>query len=65
MDSMLSLEEQQEKPVAIEGAPPDLGKAIQGCRFAPRCPEARDDCKAEKQHIRTVADREVRCAYAR
>jgi peptide/nickel transport system ATP-binding protein len=66
MGSMLSAEEGQrdKKPVAIEGAPPNLGKPISGCRFAERCPVARPDCKATQQELRIVADRLVRCKYA-
>jgi len=66
MGSMLSAEagHRGQKPVAIEGAPPNLAFPIQGCRFAERCPVARPDCKEKKQEIRIVADRQVRCMYA-
>ena len=66
MGSMLNAEpgQKQNKPIAIEGAPPDLGKPIQGCRFAERCPQAKDDCKENKQEIRMVGQRQVRCGYA-
>jgi peptide/nickel transport system ATP-binding protein len=66
MGAMLSAEpgQKQRKPVAIEGAPPNLAKPIAGCRFAERCPVARPDCKSVKQEIRMVAERQVRCAYA-
>jgi peptide/nickel transport system ATP-binding protein len=66
MGSMLSAEPGQKtkKPVAIEGAPPNLANPIDGCRFAPRCPMARPQCRNDKQHMRVVADRQVRCAYA-
>ena len=66
MGAMLSAEpgQKQKKPVAIEGAPPNLAKPIAGCRFAERCPEARPDCTTVKQEIRIVAERQVRCAYA-
>jgi peptide/nickel transport system ATP-binding protein len=66
MGAMLSAEpgQKQKKPVAIEGAPPNLAKPLTGCRFADRCPVARPDCKQIKQEIRIVAEREVRCAYA-
>ena len=51
MGAMLSAEpgQKQKKPVAIEGAPPNLAKPISGCRFAERCPVARPDCKATEQ----------------
>jgi len=66
MGSMLSAEpgQKQKKPVAIEGAPPNLAKPISGCRFAARCPQAREECKVNKQEIRIVGDRQVRCDYA-
>ena len=66
MGSMLSAEPGQraKKPVAIEGAPPNLGKQITGCRFAPRCPVVRPDCQTNKQELRTVSARLVRCSHA-
>ena len=66
MGAMLSAEpgQKQKKPVAIEGAPPNLAKPLFGCRFAQRCPVARPDCKTTQQEIRIVAERQVRCAYA-
>jgi peptide/nickel transport system ATP-binding protein len=66
MGSMLSAEpgQKSKKPIAIEGAPPNLAFAIKGCRFAERCPEARPDCKERQQVIRIVKEREVRCHYA-
>ena len=67
MGAMLEAEpgQKQKKPVAIEGAPPNLAKPIAGCRFAERCPVAKPDCKNVKQEIRMVAERQVRCAYAK
>jgi peptide/nickel transport system ATP-binding protein len=66
MGSMLSAEpgQKDKKPIAIEGAPPNLANAIEGCRFADRCPSAKPNCKTDKQVIRIVAGREVRCEYA-
>lgn len=66
MGAMLSAEpgQKQKKPTAIEGAPPNLARPIFGCRFAERCPQARSECKVNKQEIRTVGDRQVRCDYA-
>lgn len=66
MGSMLSAEpgQRSRKPVAIEGAPPNLGQRIEGCRFAPRCPVAQEDCTKRAQPLRVVADRQVRCQYA-
>jgi peptide/nickel transport system ATP-binding protein len=66
MASMLSAEagHRDQKPVSIEGAPPNLAFPIKGCRFAERCPEVRPDCKENQQLIRIVKDRQVRCQYA-
>lgn len=66
MSSMLSAEAGQrgKKPIAIEGAPPNLAKRIAGCRFAERCPEVRPDCSTTEQELRVVAERKVRCRYA-
>jgi peptide/nickel transport system ATP-binding protein len=66
MGAMLSAEPGQKtrKPVAIEGAPPNLANPIHGCRFAERCPVARPECKVNNQEIRIVGDRQVRCEYA-
>jgi len=66
MGSMLSAEvgPRSQKPVAIEGAPPNLAQPIQGCRFAERCPKVAGDCKTNPQRLRMVAERQVRCQYA-
>jgi peptide/nickel transport system ATP-binding protein len=66
MGAMLSAEpgQKQKKPTAIEGAPPNLAKPIEGCRFAERCPVAKPECRKNKQNIRIVGDRQVRCEYA-
>jgi peptide/nickel transport system ATP-binding protein len=66
MGAMLSAEagQKQRKPTAIEGAPPNLANPIEGCRFAERCPVAKPDCRINKQDIRMVAGRQVRCEYA-
>jgi peptide/nickel transport system ATP-binding protein len=66
MGSMLSADPSQRgrKPVAIEGAPPDLKNVIRGCRFAERCPSVRPDCAETQQVLRVVQEREVRCKYA-
>ena len=34
--------------LAIDGRPPDLVNTPAGCAFAPRCPYAQDQCRAEK-----------------
>jgi len=66
MGSMLSAEpgHRGQKPVAIEGAPPNLAHPIAGCRFAERCPTAQPSCSTNRQALRIVAERQVRCEYA-
>jgi len=65
MGSMLSIEPtgRQNRPIALEGAPPDLKQSIVGCRFAARCREARVDCRETEQQLRTIGSRQVRCRY--
>jgi oligopeptide/dipeptide ABC transporter ATP-binding protein len=38
--------------VPIEGLPPDMMTATQGCPFAPRCPLAFDRCLVEEPLLR-------------
>ena len=66
MGSMLSHEPSQKgkKPIAIEGAPPNLAHPITGCRFAERCPVVQPDCRETQQILRPFAGRDVRCQYA-
>jgi peptide/nickel transport system ATP-binding protein len=65
MGAMLSAEPGQKsrKPVSIEGAPPDLKHQLRGCRFAERCPSARKACFTERQSIRPLGERQIRCQY--
>jgi oligopeptide/dipeptide ABC transporter ATP-binding protein len=47
---------------AIPGAPPDPANYPEGCRFAPRCPHAWDECRAERPALlRMASGRQVRC----
>jgi oligopeptide/dipeptide ABC transporter ATP-binding protein len=67
MDSMLLAEQgtRDREPVALVGAPPSLMSIPEGCRFAERCPVVRTEtCPHEKQQLRTVGERLVRCQYA-
>jgi peptide/nickel transport system ATP-binding protein len=45
----------------IPGVPPDLANPPEGCRFAPRCTEHNDTCRAIHGEMRTVNGRLVRC----
>jgi len=42
--------------VAIGGRPPDLVNPPKGCRFAPRCPYAREKCHNEEPPLEEAAD---------
>jgi peptide/nickel transport system ATP-binding protein len=66
MGAMLEPEpgQRHRRPIAIEGAPPNLGKDLHGCRFAERCSSARANCKTQAQELRVLRSREVRCEYA-
>jgi len=66
MGSMLSADPGQrgKKPTFIEGAPPDLKREIQGCRFAERCSVARPSCSRDAPVLRLVQERHVRCTFA-
>jgi oligopeptide/dipeptide ABC transporter ATP-binding protein len=51
-----------ERPVAIPGELPDAMRLPPGCRFRPRCSEARDRCAAEDPRLAAVAEgRSVAC----
>jgi oligopeptide/dipeptide ABC transporter ATP-binding protein len=49
---------------AIPGQVPAAGRFPQGCRFAPRCSMAREDCAAKApEFLHAEADRWARCPY--
>ena len=41
--------------LSIPGLPPDLSHDIAGCRFAPRCQFATDECRTEQPQLQVVA----------
>ncbi|UZF95772.1 ABC transporter ATP-binding protein [Bosea sp. NBC_00550] len=47
--------------VAIEGAPPRLGRMPQGCPFSPRCPRVVEACAEEMPPLELEADRRFAC----
>ena len=47
--------------VAIEGAPPRLGRMPQGCPFSPRCPRVVETCAEEMPPLELEADRRFAC----
>jgi oligopeptide/dipeptide ABC transporter ATP-binding protein len=53
-----------ERLTAIPGAVPMLGAFPSGCRFHPRCNEARAECAAKAPALELRGRREVRCPFA-
>lgn len=47
--------ERRQRLISIPGLPPDLTNPPQGCRFAPRCRFAQDDCRVIDPDLVTVA----------
>jgi oligopeptide/dipeptide ABC transporter ATP-binding protein len=52
---------QPERLVNIEGQPPRPYETVPGCPFAPRCPSARDLCRATEPALVVAEDRSVAC----
>jgi peptide/nickel transport system ATP-binding protein len=49
LGSIPRLEQDNTKPlISIPGLPPDLTNPPAGCRFAPRCPRATEQCRAQE-----------------
>jgi oligopeptide/dipeptide ABC transporter ATP-binding protein len=46
---------------SIEGQPPAPGEIVQGCAFAPRCPDVAEICRREVPSLRPAATRAVAC----
>ena len=62
--SMPNLENTTKHRLAsIAGLPPDLTKKIVGCRFAPRCTFASDQCRAEEPALSVEGEREFACFH--
>lgn len=52
------------KLTAIPGAPPNLKRPPQGCRFADRCKYVQAECRVQSIYMREAAnDRAYRCIY--
>lgn len=60
--AMPHLQEQRDSLVAISGTPPDLSKAVDGCAFAPRCPQAMNICaRQQPPDYRTAQGQFAKC----
>lgn len=66
MGSVQSLRRGDERLSTIPGVVPNLLHLPQGCRFAPRCPDAGEDCRGYRPELREVEKGHlVRCPHAR
>jgi oligopeptide/dipeptide ABC transporter ATP-binding protein len=64
MHSVPSFAETSEDLEGIEGSPPDPGSFPAGCRFAPRCRYAREDCREAGYGLRSIgAGHETACIH--
>ncbi len=62
--SMPNLENATKHELAsIAGLPPDLTREIVGCRFAPRCDFATDQCRAQEPPLTVEGDRAYACYH--
>ncbi len=65
LSSVPSVKGKPRRLASIPGAPPNLLNPPKGCRFAPRCPFARDKCFKEEPELREVEPGHfARCHYA-
>ncbi|MGW5410305.1 ABC transporter ATP-binding protein [Actinomadura geliboluensis] len=51
LDSLPALDGDAGELTPIPGSPPLPGEVAEGCAFAPRCPMARDRCRAERPEL--------------
>src|SRR5438876_1187859 len=55
LHSIPRLDEQRgQKLTPISGQPPDLGREIIGCPYAPRCPKVQSRCREERPQLMSV-----------
>ncbi|MGK5501619.1 oligopeptide/dipeptide ABC transporter ATP-binding protein, partial [Streptomyces sp. URMC 125] len=47
LDSIPRLDRKGRELYAIKGLPPNMAEVPPGCAFSPRCPRAREVCRAE------------------
>ena len=67
LDSLPGTAQSNARLASIRGAPLRSGSSISGCRFAPRCPAARDECRTVEPELQRVDGNgdplRVRCIY--
>ncbi|MDK1477095.1 methionine ABC transporter ATP-binding protein, partial [Streptomyces sp. 549] len=56
LDSIPRLDQKGHELFAIKGLPPNLLRIPPGCPFHPRCPRARDVCRAEDPPLYQVTE---------
>ena len=61
LDAFPSIRGPRVKLTGIPGAPPDLGQYIEGCRFAPRCTDAKELCHTTSPGLYRIGAAESRC----
>lgn len=63
-NAFADLADHEQDLISIAGAPPDLVQPPAGCRFAPRCPFARDKCGEPPSLIQRADGHWVACHFA-
>ncbi len=64
MSSTIKINQSDEILGTINGVVPNLSSMPEGCRFHPRCPYAREDCRKNMPELNTVTEnRYVRCLH--
>ena len=62
LNSLPRLDQESRYLIPIPGAPPNLASPPTGCRFAPRCPLALDECRNWETELLEVGERhQARC----
>ena len=61
LDAFPSIRGPRVELTGIPGAPPDLGRAISGCRFAPRCTLVKERCQRIEPDLYQVGAVQSRC----
>ncbi len=61
LDAFPSIRGPRVELTGIPGSPPDLGQAISGCRFAPRCGLVQDVCRTTEPELYPVGTVHSRC----
>jgi peptide/nickel transport system ATP-binding protein len=61
MEAFPSIHGPRVKLTGIPGSPPDLSSPLEGCQFAPRCPQVMDRCRTTAVPIYQVNGEQVRC----